>query len=711
MRAGDRWSAQERDEARDLVAAALRAEGEEDARGLALILALAVAPALLVALQLLLRGDLVGTPAVGFGALLSGAAAGAAATTVVRRHRLILVLGAAPLAASAAALLGLGRPGGALIGGVAVGVLAAQAGPLLWDLAGGARRFEAYAWFSGVTVTLAAVATALGLLGEVGADIPRERGIAAGAVVLAAGALAAARRLGDLLPGAGDLRRARLAIGGEPGGEAGDGAPAEGRRTFGTVLRAVRRLPAFPTLAVTTSALAATTVALAVQWTGLAASRWGIDHDHRGATIVLAVTGGAAALATALWGISRHRDTTVGAARVLARGALSATLLLAATALVSSAWQGAAVGLTVGTGALVILWALVGLLALATTPPTGRVELAGTLAALGAVVGLVALGIVLAVERRLGSPVALLLGVLPTAVAGFRLRGLPFDAPAAVDFAADELVEREELARQRAAGVQPSLLACRSIDFSYGTVQVLFGVDFTLEEGEMVGLLGTNGAGKSTLLRVISGLGIPSSGSVRLAGEDITLLDPQSRVTAGVSQISGGKAVFGPMTVVENLRVYGHTLGRGRAEVERGIELGFSTFPVLADRRNQLAATLSGGEQQMLALTKALLLRPRILLIDELSLGLAPKIVGQLLELVREINQQGTAVVLVEQSVNVALSLVRHAYYMEKGTVRFDGPAAELLERPDLLRSVYLQGAAQGLGGADPAAGREAVTA
>jgi ABC-type branched-subunit amino acid transport system ATPase component len=261
-----------------------------------------------------------------------------------------------------------------------------------------------------------------------------------------------------------------------------------------------------------------------------------------------------------------------------------------------------------------------------------------------------------------------------------------------------ELVERQEAAQVRAGGTRDPLLSCRGIDFSYGPVQVLFGVDFTVDDGEMVALLGTNGAGKSTLLRVVSGLGRPSAGTVRLRGEDITYLDPAARVRAGVTQIPGGKAVFGPLSVADNLRLYGYALGRDRRSVDRGIEESFTAFPRLAERRNSLSSTLSGGEQQMLALSKALILKPQLLCIDELSLGLAPKVVGELLEMVRQINTGGTAVVLVEQSVNVALSLAHHAYYMEKGAVQFDGPSAELLERPDVLRSVFLRGAADGMG-------------
>jgi ABC-type branched-subunit amino acid transport system ATPase component/sugar phosphate permease len=263
-----------------------------------------------------------------------------------------------------------------------------------------------------------------------------------------------------------------------------------------------------------------------------------------------------------------------------------------------------------------------------------------------------------------------------------------------LDRTVEELVEEEELSVLRQRGARLPMLSCRHVDFAYDQLQVLFDVSFTVDDGERVALLGTNGAGKSTLLRVISGLGLPSAGSVRFHGADITYLDAERRVKLGITQVPGGRAVFGPMTVIDNLLVFGHSLGHDQRTLDRGIEASFAAFPRLAERRHQAAAKLSGGEQQMLGLAKALILRPRLLLIDELSLGLAPKVVSELLGMVRLINASGTAIVLVEQSVNVALSIVDHAYFMEKGEMRFDGKASELLARPDLLRSVFLSGAA-----------------
>jgi ABC-type branched-subunit amino acid transport system ATPase component/sugar phosphate permease len=316
----------------------------------------------------------------------------------------------------------------------------------------------------------------------------------------------------------------------------------------------------------------------------------------------------------------------------------------------------------------------------------------GMFAAAGSIIGVLLLS---GIDKRLGISGALASLVVPGVFAGFIIRSAGPLIANDLDRMIDEVLETEDIRVIKARGGHLPMLACRDVDFSYGQLQVLFGVNFTVDDGEMVALLGTNGAGKSTLLKVVSGIGLPSRGSVRYRGEDITYLDAERRVPLGITQVPGGRAVFGSMDVVENLRAFGYTLGRDRKRIEESLELCFDAFPRLKERRTSLAANLSGGEQQMVGLSKALILQPRLLLIDELSLGLAPVIVGQLLEMVRRINDGGTAVVLVEQSVNIALSLVEHAYFMEKGEMRFDGPARELLARDDLLRAVFLEGAAK----------------
>ena len=316
----------------------------------------------------------------------------------------------------------------------------------------------------------------------------------------------------------------------------------------------------------------------------------------------------------------------------------------------------------------------------------------GMFTAAGSIIGVILLA---GVDKRFGISGSLFALIFPGVVAGLIIRSASKLIGNDLDRMIDEVLESEDVRAITARGGHLPMLSCRNVDFSYGQLQVLFDVDFTVDDGEMVALMGTNGAGKSTLLKVVSGIGLPGKGSVRYRGQDITYMDAERRVPLGITQVPGGRAVFGTMDVVENLRAFGYTLGRNRKRIEESIELCFEAFPRLKERRTSLAANLSGGEQQMVGLSKALILQPKLLLIDELSLGLAPVIVGQLLEMVRRINATGTAVVLVEQSVNIALSLVDHAYFMEKGEMRFDGPAQELLERDDLLRAVFLEGASK----------------
>ena len=250
----------------------------------------------------------------------------------------------------------------------------------------------------------------------------------------------------------------------------------------------------------------------------------------------------------------------------------------------------------------------------------------------------------------------------------------------------------EEWKEERRAG-GAKLLTARQVDVHYDAVQVLFGVDFELADGEIVALLGTNGAGKSTLLKAISGLQEASAGAIVIEGRDITHMPPDEIAQRGIIHVPGGHGVFPGMTVRDNLEL-GTWMAKDRASAKRQLDKVYEIFPVLATRGGEPASALSGGEQQMLCLAHAFLSNPRVLLIDELSLGLAPAVVGQLLEVVRAINEEGTAVVLVEQSVNVALTVAQRAVFLEKGQVRFSGPTAELLRRPDVLRSVYVKGTA-----------------
>ncbi len=252
----------------------------------------------------------------------------------------------------------------------------------------------------------------------------------------------------------------------------------------------------------------------------------------------------------------------------------------------------------------------------------------------------------------------------------------------------------EEQAEHAARTANPDAvpaLQVNNIDFSYGRVQVLFDVSFEVARGETLALLGTNGAGKSTALRVISGLAIPSRGVVRLNGRTITLTAPETRVRLGIHQLPGGKAIFDPMTVRDNLDM-ATFIYSDRADADRRIDRALELFPQLRNRLDDTSADLSGGQQQMLGLAMALVHDPEVLIIDELSLGLAPTVVQQLLEIIDTLKAHGQTMIIVEQSLQVALAVADRAIFMEKGQVKFSGPTAELLERDDLARAVFLGG-------------------
>jgi len=237
------------------------------------------------------------------------------------------------------------------------------------------------------------------------------------------------------------------------------------------------------------------------------------------------------------------------------------------------------------------------------------------------------------------------------------------------------------------------LLAVHGLRASYGAVEVLRGIDMEVHDGEIVALLGTNGAGKSTILRCISGLMPLDAGEILFDGDEIAGHSTEDTVRRGITQVPGGRGVLPNLTVEENLRMGAYPIRRDRDAVSAGYERVFALFPRLDERRRQLAGNLSGGEQQMLAIGRALMLRPRLLMIDELSLGLAPLVVRQLVETMREVNAGGVSMILVEQSANLALSITDRAYFIEKGVIRFDGSSQELLARDDLLRSVFLAAA------------------
>jgi branched-chain amino acid transport system ATP-binding protein len=262
----------------------------------------------------------------------------------------------------------------------------------------------------------------------------------------------------------------------------------------------------------------------------------------------------------------------------------------------------------------------------------------------------------------------------------------------------------EEWRRTKRANLA-KLLVCRDVDVAYDGVQVLFGVDFDVDEGEIIALLGTNGAGKSTLLRAISGTTEAASGGIVFDGRDITHMPAHEVAHRGVIHMPGGKGVFPGLSVRENL-LLGLWMVEDRDDAEARLAEVFEVFPGMQGRLDVAAGALSGGEQQQLSLAQAFMSRPKLLLIDELSLGLSPAVVGELLEVVREIHRRGTTIVIVEQSVNVALTLADKAVFMEKGEVKFVGRTADLMRRSDILRAVYVKGTGALTDGAPAAARR-----
>jgi branched-chain amino acid transport system ATP-binding protein len=234
-----------------------------------------------------------------------------------------------------------------------------------------------------------------------------------------------------------------------------------------------------------------------------------------------------------------------------------------------------------------------------------------------------------------------------------------------------------------------SLLEVEDVHVHYGKVEALKGVTLTVAEGEIVALIGANGAGKTTTLKTISGVRPVTSGRVHFEGRDLLGVPPHQRVRLGISQAPEGRRVFPGMTVLENLEMGAYARKGAKESLDPDLERVFGLFPRLAERRKQSGGTLSGGEQQMLAIGRALMARPRVLLLDEPSMGLAPRLVTQIFEIVTEINSQGTTVLLVEQNAVQALQRAHRAYVMETGRVVKTAPAKDLLDDVE-VRAAYL---------------------
>jgi len=243
-----------------------------------------------------------------------------------------------------------------------------------------------------------------------------------------------------------------------------------------------------------------------------------------------------------------------------------------------------------------------------------------------------------------------------------------------------------------------SLLETKNLEVSYGPVNVAKGISIAIEEGCIVAILGANGSGKTTILRTISGLIAPDKGTITYRGAGINNLEPEAIVRMGISQVPEGREVFQDLSVYKNLRM-GAFIRSDQKEIERDIERMYGYFPILRERRDQFADTLSGGEQQMLVIARALMSRPRLLLLDEPSLGLAPAFVKKIFEIIRVINkQEGTTILLVEQNARMALDLATHGFILEMGRIVMDDTTEALKNNPD-VQEFYLGVREEGIRG------------
>jgi branched-chain amino acid transport system ATP-binding protein len=234
------------------------------------------------------------------------------------------------------------------------------------------------------------------------------------------------------------------------------------------------------------------------------------------------------------------------------------------------------------------------------------------------------------------------------------------------------------------------MLVLEDINVYYGAIHALKGISFRVDQGEIVTLIGSNGAGKSTSLKTISGLLRPKSGKMTFNGENLAVVAPQTIVAKGISQVPEGRHVFANMTVIENLEM-GAYLRKDKAGIKQDLERVYRLFPRLKERSSQLSGTLSGGEQQMLAMGRALMSKPQLLLLDEPSMGLAPILVKQIFSIIKEINEGGTTILLVEQNAHMALSIANRAYVLETGKIVLSGDAKELAASEE-IRKAYLGG-------------------
>ncbi|MEE2682603.1 MAG: MFS transporter [Actinomycetota bacterium] len=373
--------------------------------------------------------------------------------------------------------------------------------------------------------------------------------------------------------------------------------------------------------------------------------------------------------------------------RLLAFSSLIASVFVVGFALAPAVWVAVCFSALITFSFAILGPGLLAALSLA-IPPRAR-SMGFSMGALWALPGLFALPIVGWVGDNWGIRKGMLVMVPILLVGMFIISSAAMGINRDIEQVRSTARARSEAALARKRG-QAKLLLTRDVQVSYDKVKVLFGIDIDVGEGEIVALLGTNGAGKSTLLKAISGVTEADRGAIVLDGRDITHAPPNEIAAFGIAQLPGGHAIFPTLTVKENIESSRWLSAEKDRDLVIDVDDSLRLFPEIKERWNEPAANLSGGQQQMLGLAMALHSAPKVLMIDELSLGLAPAVVERILPVIKQIAANGTAVIIVEQSVNLALTIAERAYFMEKGQIRFSGSTKDLLERPDLLRSVFL---------------------
>ncbi len=421
---------------------------------------------------------------------------------------------------------------------------------------------------------------------------------------------------------------------------------------------------------------------------------FGLDERARGIAAAIAEPFQLVGLVVgARWIAKRYAGNVAGLTTVGANVSIAAAVLAGAFALSPNIVVAVAINCLISASLAVLAPAVFSGLSLA-IPPRARAT-GFSVASLWVIPGLFVLPLIGWIADRVSIRVGMLVMIPLFIIGGLIQRTIGKVIMDDIAQVWQSAAARSEVLFDRRNG-RAKLLLLRGVHAGYDGRPVLQGIDLELDEGEIVALLGTNGAGKSTLLKSISGVVEADRGAIIFDGRDITHVPPHEIAAAGIVQMPGGAGVFGSLSVRENLELAGWTNRRSPDEVAAARAEVLAMFPILSERLDEAAVNLSGGQQQMLALAMSFVMRPRVLLIDELSLGLAPVIVGQMLPVVQRLAASGVTVVLVEQSVNVALTVAQRAYFLERGEIRFSGPTAELLNRPDILRSVFLSGAASG---------------